>query len=60
MILEEEVSHVQFGVKWFTFLCDQFNLDSKQEYSRFLETQKVKINRPNKEERDKAGFTFYP
>ena len=59
LILEEEIGHVHFGVKWFKFLCEQDQTDPKMEYLRFLNSQKVKIRDPNVEARELAGFNFY-
>jgi uncharacterized ferritin-like protein (DUF455 family) len=37
IILEEEVGHVQFGSRWFRYLCEQRGVDPEQTYFELLE-----------------------
>ena len=59
LILEEEISHVSFGVKWYKYFCKINNLNAQKEYKKFIENQKVQIICPNTEARLKAGFDFF-
>jgi uncharacterized ferritin-like protein (DUF455 family) len=38
VILDEEVGHVQFGTRWFRYLCEQRDLEPEQTYFELLES----------------------
>jgi uncharacterized ferritin-like protein (DUF455 family) len=59
IILEEEISHVTKGDKWFKYLCDLQNYDYMQKYIEIINKYNLK-SRPqtlNINARKKAGFS---
>ena len=59
IIVEEEERHVQFGVKWYKYLCNKHSLDLDEYYKTFMTKHGFKIFNANEAVRKKIGFTFY-
>lgn len=59
LIVDEEESHVSFGVEWYNYLCNKAKLNPDEHYKQFLERHGFKVFNPNTETRNKIGFTFY-
>ena len=59
VILDEEVGHVQFGTRWFRYLCEQRDLDPEQTYFELLESfLDGEIRCPlHRQARRQAGFS---
>lgn len=59
VILDEEISHVGKGDKWFKYLCEQNNLSHSIYFDILEKFELIKKYRPhiNIEARKKAGFT---
>jgi uncharacterized ferritin-like protein (DUF455 family) len=59
IILDEEISHVGKGDKWFKFLCDKNKIDYDIYFDILDKFELIKKHRPhiNVEARKKAGFT---
>eukprot|EP01017_Pseudomicrothorax_dubius_P040408 TRINITY_DN6319_c0_g1_i1.p1 TRINITY_DN6319_c0_g1~~TRINITY_DN6319_c0_g1_i1.p1 ORF type:complete len:162 (+),score=22.95 TRINITY_DN6319_c0_g1_i1:378-863(+) len=56
-ILHEEVRHVNIGVKWFTYLCKEQNLDPNSEFQKLIAFLGIKVMPPfNLAARDNAGI----
>jgi uncharacterized ferritin-like protein (DUF455 family) len=53
----EELTHVQAGVKWFTFICQKYDLDPTTVFhDRFPNYFKGRLKDTNFEARKAAGF----
>ncbi|MBT5074589.1 MAG: ferritin-like domain-containing protein [Kordiimonadaceae bacterium] len=63
IIYEEEIDHVRAGQRWFSYLCEQKNIDPEQSYHNLVNTYFTgKLKPPfNKEARKMAGLmeNFY-
>ncbi|MDH5191019.1 MAG: ferritin-like domain-containing protein [Gammaproteobacteria bacterium] len=59
LILREEVGHVEIGSRWFHYLCDQRNLDSRKTFIELMEQYMNGQLKPpfHTEARLKAGFS---
>ncbi len=59
VILHEEVGHVQFGSRWFGYLCEQRGLDAEETYFSLLESfLDDEIRCPlHRQARRQAGFS---
>jgi len=36
LILEEEIGHVNYGTKWYRYLCEQLNQDSEEKFRQIV------------------------
>jgi uncharacterized ferritin-like protein (DUF455 family) len=59
LILEEEIGHVNFGTKWFRYICEEMNQNPEAKFkeiiNEFLPSAKTK--KINQHARLKAGFS---
>jgi uncharacterized ferritin-like protein (DUF455 family) len=54
-IVKDEVKHVNIGIKWFKYLCDENKLDYENKFKNICKTYNVQLFPPfNKALRDKA------
>ena len=57
-ILHDEVFHVEIGSRWFTYFCNQRNLDMQATFAELLEQYRVNMRGPfNQAARLQAGFS---
>jgi len=57
LICEEEIPHVEIGVKWFKYICNKNDFVPITKFQSIIEKYKWFIPRPfNKLSRERAGF----
>lgn len=61
IIHQDEIKHVQYGDKWFKFLCNQKNLNSENIFFQLIKEYNAPRIRGafNRTDRQKAGFSEY-
>lgn len=59
-IIQEEVSHVAYGLKWFEYICKRNKKQPSQEFKTILQKHGLKINpkQLNWELRKKTGLSM--
>jgi uncharacterized ferritin-like protein (DUF455 family) len=59
LILEDEIGHVQFGTKWYHYLCEKMNIEPEIKFKKIIEEflPSAKTKKINKNARLKAGFS---